>query len=1071
MVQSGIYRYARTVLVVVVTVVLTACGGGGGGDGVLIPDPDPNNPSPSLPSNTQIVENPPGLTKLPTATFRFESNSAENSYQVRIDDADFVTVSNPYETGNLSDGNHTLLVRAVNAQNNADPNPVSYTWTIDTTGPVISLSQSPAVRTTATQASFEFTANEVAQFQASIDKAPFVPVTSPYVFESPIGPHSISFKAADSLENIGQLEHIWEVVAAVATDTTPPNTTISSAPATLTREKRATFIFTANEADVKFQGLLDGIHSVSVTSPHEINDLVDGEHTFEVRAIDLAANSDPTPAVVRWTVDSTPPITTLSTRPNAITDSRSATFEFTANENSKFFARIDDDPPSLVTSPLTIQNLIDGPHRIEISAEDTAENRDASPEIVSWTVDATLPVVGVLFPPSQSLTDADQITLVGTASDPAGITVIRINGNDAGATSTNGFANWRTSLPLSVGDNQFTIESVDSGGQRSQTATLSVRRSENILERLGTMTYDAVNRRLLAVANNRVISLDVTTGRREVIASDTIGTGDALQVPRVLAVDGINNRAWVTDQDGKSLVSINLTTRARAIVADTTNPNIALEGPYGLAVNLTTQTAYVADRVGRKIVAIDLKTGLRTLVSSATRGDGPAFGILDDLVLDTERNRVLVATTDVNVLTPNKIVAIDLTTGDRSELRGPGLGTGLAFLIKGLAIDTANSRALVSDNISRQLVAVDLNSGNRSPLPSGGTSSLLRSPDSLVVNPADNVIYVGDSLRNTVVEINTQTGAHRHASDDVSGSGPIFGFVQDIGIAGTDIFALETDPFRIIRYDSTTGTRTVAVENTAGASFAVAEAYQLATDPANRRLFITGRRRNQTAASILSFNLANNSRRIVLTSFSSLARDHTDPVISSLLYDAGSDRLFTFVPFLYDPANVLDMDSVWSINPTNGAGRQLVGANATLRLAADQTAGALDLGRGVLYAHDQLTGRILRINATTGATAEAAMLTTGSPNLGKSSGLAVDTALNRAYVGDADTNTLYEVVVNGPQSGARTESSSISRGRGPSTPTFYALSTGNGVVWVFDVGRYALMAIDPISGDRVIASR
>lgn len=1071
MVQSSINWCARVVFTVAVAVVLTACGGGGGGggDGGVNPNPDPNNLSPSLPSNTQIMENPPELTKQSSATFRFESNSAENSYQVRIDDGDFSAASNPYETGNLSDGSHTLSVRAVDAQNNADPNPDSYTWTIDTTGPVISLSHSPPLRTTTTQASFEFSANETAQFQASIDNAPFIPVSSPYVFNSSVGQHSMSLKAADALENIAQIEHVWEVIAEVPTDTTPPETTITSAPSILTRETRATFLFTTNEADVKFQGLLDGIHSVEVTSPHEISGLTDGEHTFEVMAIDLAANIDPTPAVVRWTVDSTPPDTTITASPSAIAASRSATFEFTANEsNSKFFARVDDGNSTPVTSPFTIQNLIDGPHKIEIVAQDVAGNTDTVPALFNWAVDATLPVVRVLFPPTQSLTDADQITLVGTATDPAGIASIQINGTNAGATSANGFANWRTTLPLSVGDNPFTIEALDQGGQRSQTTTLTVRRSENIFERLGALAYDSVNRRLLAVTNNRIVSLDPGNGRREVIASDTIGTGDTLQVPRVLVVDGINNRAWVTDQAGKSLVSINLTTRARAIVADSTgNSNIALEGPYGLAVDLTTQTAYVADRVGRNIVAIDVQTGLRTLVSGATRGTGDPFGILDDLVLDTARNRVLVA--DVNA--GNKIVAVDLTSGDRTEFSGPGRGTGTAFLIQGLAIDTANTRALVSDFNSRQLVAVDLNSGNRSPLPSGGTTPLLRSPDSLAANPAGNVIYVGDSLSNTVVEINAQTGAHRHASDDVSGSGPIFGLVQDIGIAGTDVFALETDSFRIIRYDSTTGVRAVAVDNPAGASFTVAEGYQLATDPANRRLFVTGRRSNQTLASILAFDLANNTRRVVLNNFARLGPDLSDPINSSLLYDMGSNRLFAFIPFVYDPTNGLDMDSVWSINPNNGVGQRLVGANATLRLTADSTAGALDLGRGVLYAHDQQAGRILRINATTGATAESATLISGTPVITRPTGLAVDTAVNRAYIGDAETNALYEVVVNGAQSGARTEISSTNRGRGPSTPTFYALTASNGVVWVFDVGRYALMAIDPVSGDRVIASR
>lgn len=177
------------------------------------------------------------------------------------------------------------------------------------------------------------------------------------------------------------------------------------------------------------------------------------------------------------------------------------------------------------------------------------------------------------------------------------------------------------------------------------------------------------------------------------------------------------------------------------------------------------------------------------------------------------------------------------------------------------------------------------------------------------------------------------------------------------------------------------------------------------------------------------------------------------------------------MPFIYDVANDLDMDSLWSINPVNGNSQRIGNANPAIRLSADATAGALDLGRGFIYAHDQRSGQILRINATSGAPELAADLTTGSPVIPGPDELAFDSTNNRAYVNDIDSDAVFEVVVNGPQSGSRTGVSSASRGTGPLGRVFFGLTADSGVIWYFDVGRSALMAIDPVSGDRVIASR
>ncbi|NEM99185.1 Ig-like domain-containing protein [Pontibacter burrus] len=84
---------------------------------------------------TQITAVPETLTNNRSATFRFASNELGVTYQASLNGAAFTDVSNPVTFQNISDGRHTLRVRAVDAAGNTDATPASFTWTIDATPP------------------------------------------------------------------------------------------------------------------------------------------------------------------------------------------------------------------------------------------------------------------------------------------------------------------------------------------------------------------------------------------------------------------------------------------------------------------------------------------------------------------------------------------------------------------------------------------------------------------------------------------------------------------------------------------------------------------------------------------------------------------------------------------------------------------------------------------------------------------------------------------------------------------------------------------------------------------------
>ena len=203
-------------------------------------------------------------------------------------------------------------------------------------------------------------------------------------------------RATDTAGNTDQTPatRTW-TINTVVVDTTPPDTSITGGPSGTVSSSAASFSVSATEAGSTFQCRLDGAAWSACSSPMSYSGLADGTHTFDVRATDLAGNTDQTPATRTWTintvvVDTTPPDTSITGGPSGTVSSSAASFSVSATEaGSTFQCRLDGAAWSACSSPMSYSGLADGTHTFDVRATDLAGNTDQTPATRTWTINTS----------------------------------------------------------------------------------------------------------------------------------------------------------------------------------------------------------------------------------------------------------------------------------------------------------------------------------------------------------------------------------------------------------------------------------------------------------------------------------------------------------------------------------------------------------------------------------------------------------------------------------------------------------------------------------------------------------
>ncbi|RYU15268.1 FG-GAP-like repeat-containing protein [Nocardioides iriomotensis] len=331
----------------------------------------------------------------------------------------------------------------------------------------------------------------------------------PYASHYPVDGLAVGDVSGDGQADVGIADYNQGVVllrhSPAGTDATPPQTTITSGPSGGTPDPTATFTFTSSEAGSYECQFDQEPRFTTCTSPKTYSGLTAGAHSFQVRAVDLVGNVDPTPEYQGFQVSA--PDTVITGGPTGTVRSDTASFAFDSGTTSAagFQCQWDGGLWTACTSPATKYGLAAGPHTFGVRAVSTYGVADPFPATRSWTVETPADVaVSTTGPASVRKNGTITWTTVVSNPGPAGATgVVLAQTVPSGVTSAKATGcTGSTTLTCPVG-------TLAAGTSRTFTITGKVTATKGTLTSTATVTSTSWDRN---TANDRATATS-TVGR------------------------------------------------------------------------------------------------------------------------------------------------------------------------------------------------------------------------------------------------------------------------------------------------------------------------------------------------------------------------------------------------------------------------------------------------------------------------------------------------------------------------------------------------------------------------------
>ena len=290
-------------------------------------------------------------------------------------------------TLSTGDGAKTVYAKFKDNANNWSIAIPSNTITLDSTPPLVTVT-SPAAGFTNNKTpllSYAFSDGTVI---VKLDGVVVSKVSGNNLDSLPDGQHIIRIESADAANNVGFAEVNMTV------DTIAPAITITAPTAGYINNKTPLLNYTASEGTVVVK--VDGA-VVSKVSGTNLDTLPDGPHIVRVESTDAANNTGH--AEVNFTVDTMPPVLTISSPVAGSTNNNTPLLNYTVSDGT-VVVKVDGTVVSKVSGN-NLDSLPDGQHTIKVESTDAANNTGFAEVAFTITIaDSTPPTTSLLCIPS-----------------------------------------------------------------------------------------------------------------------------------------------------------------------------------------------------------------------------------------------------------------------------------------------------------------------------------------------------------------------------------------------------------------------------------------------------------------------------------------------------------------------------------------------------------------------------------------------------------------------------------------------------------------------------------------------
>lgn len=396
----------------------------------------------------------------------------------------------------LAEGDYSIEVRATDDVGLTGPATVEQ-FRVDLSPPTTSIASGPdglintrdvSFQVTSTEADSTFRCELVGQNQGVVFTSALCPGGSTPNFSGLADDiYELTITAIDPATNLDPTPPVAQFeIDATEPSTSGPDVDFGDGvtPDRLTQSRRITADFAGNDNrqmdgfQCRIDSALDEDWNICAP-PETFSGLSDGEHVLEIRARDEAGNVDSSPLLIEWTVDTTPPNTSIDSAPADVTDDGDPTIEFSSSSDVvSSFCRVDEGSWTACASPqsvtgLTGEPLTEGPHTFAVYSVDAAGNEEATPALVSWVQDTVAPVVEITGKPGPYIQPQGAIEFGWTVKDGDPLTPAP----EVDAECSVDGGTWEacertlTLTDLANGAHTFAVRATDAAGNVSSEAT------------------------------------------------------------------------------------------------------------------------------------------------------------------------------------------------------------------------------------------------------------------------------------------------------------------------------------------------------------------------------------------------------------------------------------------------------------------------------------------------------------------------------------------------------------------------------------------------------------------------